>query len=111
MQRRGYARRATVLPLQVQWQHQVRPPGLPDGMALPFPEEALRAVQDALPLHQAIRPEHAQNRSILRFYQPHRKISVPQYAGLGSGWLGPDGLAGLVALPHEEGLVSPVLAQ
>ena len=40
-------------------QHQVRTPGMFDGMAQSFQQEALRAMQDSVPLHKAIRCEHA----------------------------------------------------
>lgn len=36
------------------WLHQVRPPGLFDGVALALAEEVLRALQDALSFHQAV---------------------------------------------------------
>jgi len=41
MSQRGFCYRAALLPLQVQWQYQVRPPGLLDGMALALQQEAL----------------------------------------------------------------------
>lgn len=44
MSQRGFRYRAALLPLQVQWQYQVRPPGLPDGVAIAFQQEALRAL-------------------------------------------------------------------
>lgn len=44
MSQRGFGCRAAFLPLQVQWQYQVRPPGLPDGVAISLQQEALRAL-------------------------------------------------------------------
>jgi hypothetical protein len=41
MPQRGFRYGAALLPLQVQWQYQVRPPGLPYGMALALQQEAL----------------------------------------------------------------------
>ena len=43
-----------------------------DGMALPFEQETLRAMQDAIPIHKAIRCEHASNATMGRL----RKKSV-----------------------------------
>ncbi|KAL3954573.1 hypothetical protein ACCO45_010136 [Purpureocillium lilacinum] len=59
MSRRGHHRRASLLPLQMQREHQVRPSGLPDGVAVAFTKEILRTLQDVVPLHQALRPRHA----------------------------------------------------
>lgn len=84
MQRRGNAQRAALLPLQMQREHQVCPPGLPDGMAVPFSEEALRTVQNPLPLHQAILPRHAQVSALHRLRQPHCQIHISQLLGLGT---------------------------
>ena len=46
----------------MQRQYQIRPPALPDGVAVALPEEALRAMQDALPLHQALPSSNARHR-------------------------------------------------
>lgn len=43
----------------MQWEHQIRSPGMPDGMAFSFPEEVLRAVQDAVSIHKVIPPTNA----------------------------------------------------
>lgn len=54
LSQRGLRHRAFVLPMQMQRQHQVCPPGLSDGMALTLQQEVLRALQDAFPFHQAV---------------------------------------------------------
>jgi len=56
---RGDGHPTVVLPVQVQWEHKIRPPGLPDGVALSFSKEVLRAMQDSLPIYQTLRPVHA----------------------------------------------------
>lgn len=61
MSQRGHTGGTFVLSVQVQWEHQVRPSGVPDGVAVAFPQEALRTVQNAFSLHEALRCEHAQN--------------------------------------------------
>lgn len=43
----------------MQWKHQARPPGLSYGMVIAFTEEALRTVQDPIPLHEVIFSEYA----------------------------------------------------
>jgi hypothetical protein len=46
--------------MQMQRQHKVRAPGLPHGMAVTFAKEVLRALQDAVPLHEALLAEYAE---------------------------------------------------
>lgn len=43
----------------MQWQHQVCPSGLPDGMAVALAEETLRALQDALSIHEIVLTPYA----------------------------------------------------
>lgn len=38
----------------MQWEHQIRPPGLSHGMAIAFSKEALRTLQNPLSLYQTI---------------------------------------------------------
>ena len=45
--------------MQMQWKHQICPPSLSHGVALSLPEETLRAVQDSLQVHEALRSSHA----------------------------------------------------
>lgn len=59
MPRGVYTQRAAVLSLQMQRKYQVCPSKLLDGMALAFAKETLRAVQDALPVHQALLSKNA----------------------------------------------------
>ena len=40
-----------------------------DGMALSFKQEALRAVQDAIPVYKIIRCEHASNAAMGRLFK------------------------------------------
>lgn len=71
--------------MQMQRQHQVRPPGLLDGMALALAEEVLRAVQNALPIHQAVRSRHAAVAAHTHLYRAHGQISIPQPARMAAG--------------------------
>lgn len=58
---RGRLTRGTlVLSVQVQRQHQICASELPHGMAFTLPKEALRALQNALSLHEALPPPHAE---------------------------------------------------
>lgn len=59
MSGREFERGAAVLPMQVQWQHQVRSSKLFDGMAITFAEEALRAVQNPVSIHKTLSPKYA----------------------------------------------------
>lgn len=43
----------------MQWQYQVRAPGLLDGMAISLAKEALRTLQDALPIHKTLLAKYA----------------------------------------------------
>ena len=61
MSRGGVQRGASVLPLQMQWQYQIRPSELPHGMAIAFSEKALRVVQDPVPLHKALLSTNAKH--------------------------------------------------
>lgn len=81
-------RRASLLSLQVQWEYQICPPGLFDGVAIPLAEKALRALQDAVPIYEAVRPRYAQGLAGLRFYEPHDKIHFQEHASLAEGCLG-----------------------
>ena len=45
--------------MQMFRQHQIRTPGMLDGMALSFSQEALRALQNAFPVHEVVRCEYA----------------------------------------------------
>lgn len=55
--------RASVLPVQMQRKYQVRTPKLPDGMAFTLSEETLRAMQNTLPLHEAVPSAYAEHGS------------------------------------------------
>ena len=61
MSRRGFKGRALVLPLQVQWQHQIRAPSLLDGMVVSLAEETLRIMQDLFPFYQTLPSSDAQH--------------------------------------------------
>lgn len=80
-------------------------------MAVPFPEEALRAMQDAVSLHQTLRSQHAPDRAGLRLYQSHGQVHLPEHAGMGSRWACHYGVAGLAAVFDAENLVGSFLGQ
>lgn len=43
----------------MQWQYKIRPSGLSNGVARAFSKEALRTMQDAFPIHKAVRTRYA----------------------------------------------------
>lgn len=49
--------------MQMQWQHQVCASELPDGVAVSFSKETLRALQNAISLHKALPSADAVKRS------------------------------------------------
>lgn len=111
MPRRGHEGGAAVLSLQVQRKHKVRPPGLLDGMAIALAKEALRTVQDALPLHQALSStdaEHPPNRRLpSQGRRPRSQTSddmVPWFAGR-------LGVAVVATLVHEGHLARSILVR
>lgn len=71
--------------MQMQRQHQVRPPGLLDGVALALAEEVLRAVQNALSIYQAVRTRHAAVAAHTHLRRAHGQIHVPQPTGMAAG--------------------------
>ena len=97
--------------MQMQWKHQICAPELLDGMASPFPEEALRAMQDAIPLYETLPSSDAK-------YSAH--TSLPS-AGC-SAWMGNVAdvdaastgllcLGVLAALVHADDLEGPILGR
>lgn len=97
--------------MPVQWQYQARPPGLLDGVALPFTKETLRALQDALPLHQALRSKYAQIVAMARLCQPHGQIFLRQHAAVDESVAGYAGLVWSLAVRYEECMEYVVLVQ
>ena len=59
MQRGWHPRDAIILPVQMLGEYQACAPTVLDGMALAFPEEALRTLQDTFSIHQALFCEYA----------------------------------------------------
>lgn len=54
MSGRAHGGRAFILSVQVQWQYQVCTPTLPSRVAFALAEEALRVMQDTVPLYKAL---------------------------------------------------------
>lgn len=95
----------------MQRQHQVRPPGVPDGVAVAYTEEALRAVQDIVPLHQALPPRHAEPYPYHRLHTPRRHARcphVPDVVPRGAGGLR---VAAIAAVVHACSLAQPLLGR
>lgn len=78
LSQRGLRCRAALLSLQVQWQYQVRPPRLLDGMAVALEQETLRALQDPFPLYKTLRLAHATHSAAAHL----RKKSLSTYCKL-----------------------------
>ncbi len=85
----------------MQWQYQVRAPGLLDGMAISLAKEALRTLQDALPIHKTLLAKYA-TKPTYSCLLPASHHSYCQKPGRVAEVL-PCGicLAGLFALGHE----------
>jgi hypothetical protein len=95
----------------MQRKHQARPPGLLDGMAIPLSEEVLRALQDAVPVYEAVLSKHAPA-------SPHWCLlpalcrSLDAAPGNVAAVLpGAYGLAGLPPLCDQTGVEAPLLVQ
>lgn len=93
----------------MQRKHQVRPPGLLNGMAVAFTEETLRALQDALSIHQAIFAEYATVPTLSRprstCHHPHRKEPGDVFEGLSGG----RSLACMSSVCNKAGLEAAIL--
>lgn len=94
----------------MQRQHQVRSSTLPDGVAVPLPEEALRAVQDAFPLHQALPPPDARHRSYLGLSPPGRYTYLEHAGGDLTSAFGCLRLALLASLVNADRVEGSLLA-
>lgn len=95
----------------MQWEYKIRPPRLPDGVAVPLTKEALRAVQDALPLHKALLARHANATTLSRLRHPHGEIHLPQCPGMATGHPSRKRMARLASIPDAIRLVVLVLDQ
>lgn len=104
LSRRKHRAGAPLLSLQVQWQHQIRTPGMPHGVAVTLAEEVLRAVQDVLSLHQALPPRHAHPHTHGRFRAPRRRSHTQAVHDLVSRRSGMLGLAHPLALVYAHRL-------
>lgn len=82
MQRGSNSTRASILPLQMQRQHKVRPPRLSYGMVGTFAKEALRAVQDTISIHKAIRPEYAADVTFTCLHKTSRSSYPEEYRNM-----------------------------
>jgi hypothetical protein len=93
----------------MQRQYQVCPSGLLDGMAVAFAKEVLRALQDALPFHEALLAEHAEETT-------HKCLPTKGYAAytltpldMAKRTVGRLCLAGMGAMDHAMRMAGHVL--
>ena len=84
---------------------------MPDGVAVPLPEKVLRALQDALPLHQALRPGHAPVIARTRLPPARRQVHAAERPGLAARCSGIQRLDLLAAILHALRLELSLLDQ
>ena len=111
MQRGRKRHRALVSPLQMQWQYQACSPGLPDGMAVALAKEALRALQNPIPIYKVILAQYATvtpSRCLLPSLPPS---FGPQYCDLVEILFGEHCLAGMPSIRYTTNLAALVLVQ
>jgi len=80
-------------------------------MALAFPEETLRAVQDPLPFHQALLSEYASVSTADRIPPTLRSALPPEHNNLVEVLPGGNGLARHSSIHHKTGVAFPLLVQ
>lgn len=102
---------ASVLPLQMQRKHQICAPELPDGMAFTFSEEALRAMQNTLPLHEAVPSAYAKHGSTTNILSPSCCAYVEEYGHIFTVSSGGLCLGGVAPVVHAEYLEGSFLAR
>src|SRR5690242_8354520 len=93
----------------MQWQYQIRPSRMSDGVVVTHAEEALRAVQDVLSLHKTIPPWHAVSYTHHRLLAPCSFTCCQYVPYLVQGDPGRFCLAGATAMVHASRLAQPLL--
>jgi hypothetical protein len=95
----------------MQWEYQARPPGLPDGMAFPLSEEALRALQDPLPIHEALFSKYAAELTPWGCFPSLCPPFDAEHCDLVEVLLSGYGLARMSSICYQTGLEAVVLVQ
>ena len=109
LSRRRLAHGTAVLSLQMQRQHKVRAPRVPNGMALALAKETLRALQNLFPFHEALRPADALHGSFSRLRQAGCPACAQESVELGKMEPGHTGMARLGALEYADRLALAIL--
>ena len=111
MQRRGERLRAFVPSLQMQWEYQVCPSGLLDGVAIAFAKETLRTLQNGFQIHEAILSEYATDATYTcprpACSHPYREECHDMATVLSGGY----SLAGVSPIHHPTSMEAAFLVQ
>lgn len=111
MQSRGQRHRASIPPVQMQWEHQARSPGLLNGVAVPLPEEVLRALQDPVSIYKTLRSKHATGSAHGCLYSPLYRSRDATRCDMAEVLLGGFCLVGLAPLCHTTDMETAILVQ
>lgn len=95
----------------MQWQYQVRPSGLLDGMALTLAEKALRALQDTFSIHKTILATDATISTCLRICSTSYYTRRQEYGNMVEVLAGGGSLAGMASVVHTTILAFSFLVQ
>ena len=97
--------------MQMQWKHQVRPPGMSYGVAITFSKEVLRTLQDFLPFYEAVCAKYAKHVANPCLRSAYGSLHLPECSQLGASNSRDQCLGLLAAFHHESSLVLSLLGQ